>query len=229
MSTTLYQLGFNVGKLLRKIQGQKRQVEVVYDQINGSDTNDGLESPTSNFVNAIYTANQFYQASIKPQNIQAHVVHGAYVTISDMIHFEIDASKLNNPLEIVFSVIDENSQALGSIWFSNSYIVFKNVQFTLPETLQPLTEKYLPSIPLIFKSCTVRFEQCIFYNYSNSEFITFMNLENTTVIAESCKFLGNTFTLATCLSHPSLVSTVNCDNQANCTIQDPTSKWIKTT
>ena len=225
MSTTLYKLGFQVGQILKQIHNQKLEKKIIFDQQDGSPDGDGITSPTSNFMNALYSANKYYHSIIDVQKVTGSVVYAGYTTINNMIYFEIDSSKTSS-LSITFSVVDKDSQTVGSIWFQNCYVVFKNVTFNLPSELNPLTANYVPSIPLSFIGCTVIFSGCTFRNNSTSPNITFMNLVGSNVYLESCTLNGNSFTLACSTTHPSLISLNYITNNAGAVYKDSNSKWI---
>jgi hypothetical protein len=226
MTTLLYDIGYKVGKQLRKQIGLKQPITITYDPINGDDSSEGIDQPTSNFLQALTTAERYLEATIKIQNSETTgIMLGTVFYINNHLDFQLIVDG-ENRVDLTFYALDTENAVICNFWITNSNVVFENLNFIIPSHIEPPSVGYISSIPFIITNSVVKFYRCSF-TCDDIENLTFVYANHSTIILDSCEFIDHHFTFCVSPETPSLLTTLNTTIPEHVVLKHKDSYWIK--
>jgi len=220
-NTAMYKIGKLVGQTLKQNLGKKKTAIIKVDTNNGSETADGLTSPTSNPYQAFRTAEQYLISQVHFEDTeQIEVSSSAKIPLFDIIRIDVGSASL---VKWIIQKDKDNDYLAGGFIIENSFVTFENQTFKVIDNINQIAgvDFYYP---FSIKFSTVIFNNCRFE--ANS--LAFLLLSGSTVILNSCEVVGSNVTVAQCFDVASIVVANNCKLNGN-TLKDSNSIWIQTT
>jgi len=110
----MYMIGYKVGKVVRESVGKKKVIEVIYDETNGTSEANGIDSPTSNFLNALASATSYYSSILTIRNAKTtSVLIPGILELANHVSLVFDASLLNQKFTFSFTYLDNDNSVLS--------------------------------------------------------------------------------------------------------------------
>ena len=220
--TLLYQLGQAVGQVFKATYGTQQIRTVTYDDSNGTETSDGISSPTSNFINALSSVQMSLTSKLELNAVNP-IAYQAYISFENLT----TTIEADSKVKIQFEVLDSNSMTLSSLSLKNSYVEFKNIEFIIPSDVNPQT-KLNTSYFLTTMYSTVIFNDCTFtYLGSTLNYVYILSI-GSNIIFNNCSFNDTQSTGVISPNVPSLVFAIDSTIPESVHLQDnDISFWIQ--